>query len=653
MAALAVNEGGMRVRWRARVGEPRREASSGAAGGRRFLTDAFRYGNHMKFLSALVLAGIVAFGPVARAQAPTPPAELAAAADPDASAAALTRAMRLLMESGGPSELAVPASDTRRFHVTLTDDGWALGRGTGRVWSAALESAKSEARGAIPRGADALQQAAQERRLRDALLSVEVGEEGVPIAVPTFSQADWEVRAGLEGLVVTPPAGAKISDGSGAMRQVVVFPSEMMARGVAGQSPAQALVAAISAASGDSTIAMAGVPGKELGDLIKAGWTFERFSVTHAVELVKGGPALTLTRGAALVPASAITLESLKAWRQRLAAHLATRVVVQVQDGTRTYAVDAGLNPVRGEAEAPSNRTQTQMVAYALAKSHPQVAEGLLSTIAAGYQSEPASTYAEHATYARAIFALPVDAIEAIARISPVALEDALRSFQHAVNKEGVWSDDVPVSQRALVAWGIAGVQVHATIPVTEGQSNASIQPAVESLLTSAPPAALVTHMPWLAWAADDVARFEGKPIGVAVLREMRSQVWQAQIGPAVAKAEGADLEGAFLFGSGVEARRSIGWQTARPLAGIARMLASESFTSKDERMGEVVRLVASLRFLRQLTMDEASVWNCEQPEKVLWGVRNGPWDRRMSIEASVMTLLAIDEAIAALEAIR
>ena len=82
-------------------------------------------------------------------------------------------------------------------------------------------------------------------------------------------------------------------------------------------------------------------------------------------------------------------------------------------------------------------------------------------------------------------------------------------------------------------------------------------------------------------------------------------------------------------------------------------MLASESFTSKDERMGEVVRLVASLRFLRQLTMDEASVWNCEQPEKVLWGVRNGPWDRRMSIEASVMTLLAIDEAIAALEAIR
>jgi hypothetical protein len=179
------------------------------------------------------------------------------------------------------------------------------------------------------------------------------------------------------------------------------------------------------------------------------------------------------------------------------------------------------------------------------------------------------------------------------------------------------------------------------------------LERAVRSLLASAPPAALVTHMPWLAWAADEVSGEEGAGAGGAVLREMRSQVWQAQVGPELAKSEGADLEGALLCGTGAQARRSIGWQTARPVGGIARMLASDDITSADERMGEIVRLVASLRFLRQLTMDEASVWNCEEPERVLWGVRNGPWDRRMSIEASVMTLMAVDESIKALEAIK
>lgn len=607
----------------------------------------------MKLYRALVLAGLMVTAPLAFAQPQDRPLELAAATDPQASPAALLRAMRVQMAANAERQLEVPESPGRRFLVTLLHDGRALGRGTSRSWSAAFERARSEARGAMPRGADALQQAAQERRLRDALLSVEVGEAVVALGAPTFSQADWEVRAGLEGIAVTPPAGAKVPDGSGPMRPVVVFPSEMMTRGSAGQSPAQSLVAAISEASGDAALALPGVPGKELGDLVKAGWMIERFPVAHAVELIKDGPAVTLTRGGALVPAGAITLESLKTWRDRLATHLATRVVVTEQQGKRAHTVDAGLNPLSAQADATGNRMQAQMVAFALRTSHKELAEGLLATIAQSYQPEQPTSYAEHATFVRALFALPLPAMDAIANASPRAMQDAAASLRRAISTNGIWSDDVPMSQRAIVVWGLAGVQVHATIPLSEPKDPNTLRPAVESLLTSAPPAALVTHMPWLAWAADDVARSEGKPVGSAVLREMRSRVWEAQTGPAVAKAEGADLEGGLLFGSGLDARRSLGWQTARPLGGIARMLASESFTGKDERLGEVVRLVASLRFLRQLTMDESSVWSCEEPETVLWGVRNSPWDRRMSIEASVMTLLALDEAIAALEAIR
>jgi hypothetical protein len=608
----------------------------------------------------LVLAGLMMAAPCALAQGEraagleaAAAADLAAAGEADASAATLVRAMRHVANAQGTVTAAAQSVTGRRVHVVLLDEGRALGRGTGEAWTDALARAFSEARGSMDRGADALQQAAQERRLRDARISVEVGGAPAALNVAMFAQVDLEVRAGLEGIAVMPPEGTRVADGSGLMRTVVVFPSEMMARGGAGQSPSQALIGAISEASGDATTAMAGVAGKELGDLVQAGWSIERFGVTHAVELVKGGPAVTLTRGAALVPASAITLDALRTWRDNLREHLASRVDVGEFQSARRYGVSGWIEPQSGTAHDRGDRTQMHMAAMVLAASHPELAEGLLGTSLREDGTPPKLnqdfTPVERATLVRAALALPEAARDRVLNDARPMLERPGGALADLLNPDGSWKDGVPAAQRGLILWAHAGASGVAAMRV-DGHV---LERAVRSLLASAPPAALVTHMPWLAWAADEVSGEEGAGAGGAVLREMRSQVWQAQVGPELAKSEGADLEGALLFGTGAQARRSIGWQTARPVGGIARMLASDDITSADERMGEIVRLVASLRFLRQLTMDEASVWNCEEPERVLWGVRNGPWDRRMSIEASVMTLMAVDESIKALEAIK
>jgi hypothetical protein len=610
----------------------------------------------MKIAWALALAGLMAAVPPVCAQTQAVRSEPAPAEVGDATAGDVLRAMRARLDGVETPDAQPRLTEGRLVHVTLLDAGAPLGRGTADAWPEALERALREARGNLPRGSDALQQAAQERRLAGALLSVEVGRPPVALGLAAISEVDWEVRAGLEGLAVTPPAGAKTADGAGPMVATSVFPSEMASRfGTlgGGQSPAQALVAAISEASGDPALVMAGVPGKELGDLIKSGWAIERFGVEHAVELVRGGPAVTLTRGAAPIPESAITLDGLRSWRDKLRAHVASRVAISEQPSGLRYTMASWINPQLGSAQESSDRTQTHLAAFALAQSHPDLAEGLLRTSVTLLSDRPGErrtfTPVERATFVRAALALPTESRDRLLADARATLEQPGTSLADLLDAEGGWKQDVPASHRGLIAWGYSGASDDPALEAGAGEC----ERAVRSLLASAPPAALVTHMPWLAWAADDIARADGKDAGAAVLREMRSQVWQAQIGPELAKAEGADLEGALLFGAGVQARRSIGWQTARPVAAIARMLGREDMTSKDERMGEIVQLVKSLRFLRQLTMDESSVWNSQDPERVLWGVRNGPWDGRLSIEASVMTLLAVDESVKALESLK
>ncbi|MFN7440371.1 MAG: hypothetical protein ACK5TV_09295, partial [Phycisphaerales bacterium] len=93
-------------------------------------------------------------------------------------------------------------------------------------------------------------------------------------------------------------------------------------------------------------------------------------------------------------------------------------------------------------------------------------------------------------------------------------------------------------------------------------------------------------------------------------------------------------------------------WQAARPIAFIATMLGDPRLTAPDERSRELVRLLTSLRFLRQLQADDSTAWMQALPGSARGGIRSAPWDQRMPVDATAITLMAITESIRSLDAL-
>jgi len=91
-------------------------------------------------------------------------------------------------------------------------------------------------------------------------------------------------------------------------------------------------------------------------------------------------------------------------------------------------------------------------------------------------------------------------------------------------------------------------------------------------------------------------------------------------------------------------------WQTARLVAFLATMLGEPELTTPKERPGEIVRLLAAARFLRQLQVDDTLGWMCNDAALVKGGIRNATWDQRTQTDATAMALLAVLETIKGIE---
>ena len=183
---------------------------------------------------------------------------------------------------------------------------------------------------------------------------------------------------------------------------------------------------------------------------------------------------------------------------------------------------------------------------------------------------------------------------------------------------------------------------------------------ALRSIHRSVGPNMLVTQMPWLGLAeigAANEALGGGMPQwevplpAAPGLRQVRTQVWEHQLRSDVLPAERQDFAGAIVFTTTKQPLPT--WQAARPLAFIATMLGDPRLTEEKEVPAELARLLASLRFLRQLTADEAECHMYKDPAKAIGGVRNSLFDQRMPPEATAMTLLTVCETLRSLDAIK
>jgi hypothetical protein len=593
-----------------------------------------------------------------------PPAPAASSPPEPENAIRLFAALRGAVEALDASSLDEPADRRGRLvasAVTLRLDGRVVGRGhdaadDGATLRRAAAAAIAEARERLPVGNSAVAEAQRKALASRLAISLELAGDLVPISPTTYAEADQTVLRGIEGV------GVRIGD---VVR--IVSPATML---VNGMSPGDALVAAISAASGDPLLAVRTDPRAQPPAIAAAkAATFYKFHVAHLAQLDSGGQPTFLFRGGKVVAQRDITVESLRRqadahvdWLLRWdsvrrsaspdwprGAYLPSRDAFEPADASlaefavATYAIhrfiavkakfQAGADPWRivrpgADAAAPLRFGPRRLEQQPLANVDAGPMFGCLHALVA------MSPY-EHAP------------IEPGATPPEVAAQDASLAMLYSASAG--WSEQVPPNTRAFAAFVLA--RRATLVPGEPGRDErmAVARAATRSIFRETRPELLVKHMPWLGWSELLLAG-DGEVPAAPALRDMRDLIWKFQMTDEDAGEEGPDLVGGIVFTSSAELLPTS--QSLRPLAFVSTMAGDLRLTDAHERPMQVARMLRSLRFVRQLAMDESACHAAANPSMAMWGVRASLWDMRQSPEATSLALLTVCNALESLEAI-
>lgn len=560
-----------------------------------------------------------------------------------ATRAALTYVQqRLRRWRGEGDEMVAPTiAGASAVCVTLRMDGRVIARADGYgadSLEAAVSAALDQAASRIPAASDALQVQAQRQIKARVLAGVEVAGERLPLQAATFAQTNLDVKPGLEAIFVE--VGGQ-REGEQAGREVI-FPLRMLH---SGDVPAAAIVSSIARVSGDPAMPMPGVVGQELGDLQRSkGVRVWRAPVLQMVELTPGGAGVTLTRGSRVVELREVNLAMLRDYRERLMDHIESRVA-RSPDGSQLFAT---YHPMQDRADDLASPLQRAVLCATLARSGPR-GRTLARELLGDLFTHNLQALDEPTTAAASVVTLAWLASDA--PLQEEAWSRGLVRARATLGKTfvgGAWSEKTPAGSRAMIALGLAHLATALQHADTAQADRNRAGDATRSLMQTQSPGALVTHMPWLGYAQQQLA--EGDITSAPALREMRSMLWERSM---ASGGPDRDLEGGIVFGAR-DAQGVAGptWNTSRPLAFAAAMLRDPRLTDEAEVYPQLSRMLPGLRFLRQLAIDEAGAFACPQPRRAMWGVRAAPWDWRQPIESSAMTLLVVSEAIESLEVI-
>lgn len=597
----------------------------------------------MLLLFAGSAAGQDAMAPVAQS-----PVALAVVSSPDLATtrSALTYIQQRLRRWRGEGDETVAPTlpGASAICVTLRMDGRVIARVEGfgaESLEATVTAAIEQAGARIPAANDALQVQAQRQIKARVLAGVEIAGERLPLEAVTFAQTNLDVKPGLEAIGVEI-AGPADGQGAGESKREVSFPLRMLH---AGDVPAAAIVSSIARVSGDPAMPMPGVVGQELGDLRRnKAVRVWRAPVMQMVELTAGGPGVTLTRGSRVVELREVNLAMLRDFRERLVEHIESRVA-RSPDGSQLFAT---YYPTQDRADGLASPLQRAVLCTTLARSGPR-GRLLAKELMADLLLHNLQAVDEPTTAAACIVTMAWLGSDAPMQERPWsdALERARLTLSKTITR-GTWSDNVAPGGRAMISLGLTHLATTFQREADAADDRNRATDAMRDLIQVTNPGALVTHMPWLGYAQQQIA--ENEIASAPALRDMRSMLWERSIAPGLGE---ADLEGGIVFGAR-DAQGISGptWNTSRPLAFAAAMLRDARLTDDAEVYPQLSRMLPGLRFLRQLAIDDASAFACPQPDRAMWGVRAAPWDWRQPIESSAMTLLAVSEAIESLEAI-
>jgi len=471
--------------------------------------------------------------------------------------------------------------------------------------------------------------------LSSLVLSVELAGEPTPLLIDELAEANLEVAPGLEGV------GAAIGGGSGG--SAWMFPVQQLALSL---TPADALGASVSRASGNAALAV--IPARVLRT--DRAVTLVKFPVLHAVRIAPDGAPALLYRGHEPIDISRMTYAELTASAECLAAHLRARMEERTRPALGVYS------PVIGSSTPASDAELALALTLAALLDHGGATGGDSADLVARWResvghAKAMSPVARAASIIAGERALALSSDPAAGADIRESIRDLCAGMAAAFDPTTGFAEAIPPAARGLVACALVRAA-----EATEGEDAragpiARARSAVQRVFLDTRAGELVSQMPWLGWAAQGLADLEdAKEIAAApALRSMRDRVWDHQLTPADAGADGLDLVGGIVFTKGTAALP--GAATARPAAFIAGAIADDRLTTPEERPRQLARILGALRFLRQLQADETSAWMYADRARALGGVRAAPWDHKMAAEASVYTLLAYSRTIAALDA--
>ncbi|MEZ6242272.1 MAG: hypothetical protein R3B57_04445 [Phycisphaerales bacterium] len=410
--------------------------------------------------------------------------------------------------------------------------------------------------------------------------------------------------------------------------------------------------------------------------LAERGLQFYRFRVSHVAEPKPGDAAVFLHRGGRVVDVRELTTPALVRFAEGVAAHLEARR----WPGVERFGLLSTFDPIAGRHEGMVEEATAQAVAaLALARlartpgvdrgaaeNATRAARGILSDLVVVEDAErlapidpesgdqvsppPPTAWEQDASAAACVIALAELGSEAVAVDPDLTLlrDKTLKRLDASFDAKEGFASGVEKEATGLVAYGI----VRAFTVFGRGDA-ARARAAVASVYTQTPANLLVSQMPWLGWADIELSRAEGRSVASAsLLREMRAEVWAHQLTRADVSGDDADLLGGIVFTRGRAVLPT--WHSARPLAVIATMLGERGLTPGwirgGEAPGELIRLLDSVRFLRQLAADPSVGHMYARPERAMWGVRQALWDQRMPTDASALTLLTVCETVRSLD---
>lgn len=542
---------------------------------------------------------------------------------------------RVLGEGQVPEAPAMAgAAVVLRLHGEIVGRGWSLDGE--RALEAATDAALEELERRLPLGEDALAAEQRQGMMEEVAISLEAAGPAVPLALNTYDEADLVVSPGVQGVAVRQVGGGA---GGGAGRVEAVFPGQMLLTRVA---PSAAFTSCVAALSGDASLAVKGVKGHEAAETAREkGYTFLHFRVTH---LAQGDGALTpsfVYRGARVISRGEMSTQAMRAWRDALAMG----VVRGVRDGTVVPEYDFARNVQGREAPGPE---VSSLVALALADyaraggdggatrdEAVKTAAGLLEPVlkdVEGLRRRPRAL-GQAATALAALSTLRLaDAGGAIGleAAHPGAREALLGVIHEAMTPEHAWKAGSGDAERGLAAWALALNE--------DGLARA----AVVATLREAPGGKLMGAMPWVLYAAG----LEKEMASGAAMRDLRDVLTQAQLSAGQCD---PDEEGAIMFSRGGGVRPT--WQSARGSLFLAGMLGDTRLTEDKEILRRAGALLASLRYLRQLTVDESMAWIAVDPARAEWTVRPALWEMTSSPEAGAVTLMSATRSLEAMQA--